>query len=47
VSYRPSFGDGSWPRMLAHELREARNARRHRRAAMAAMRPPPALRPDG
>jgi glucosamine-6-phosphate deaminase len=47
VSYRPAFGDGSWPRMLAHELREARNARRHRRAAMDAMRPPPAIPPDG
>jgi glucosamine-6-phosphate deaminase len=41
VEYRPSFTDGTWPRMLAHELRQARRARRQRRAAMAAMRPPP------
>jgi glucosamine-6-phosphate deaminase len=41
VSYRPSFAHGSWPRMLVHELREARLARSQRRAAMAAMHPPP------
>ena len=41
VSYRPSFAHGSWPRMLVHELREARHARSQRRAAMAAMHPPP------
>ena len=41
VEYRPSFTDGRWPRMLAHELREARIARRQRRSAMTAMKPPP------
>jgi glucosamine-6-phosphate deaminase len=41
VSYRPSFAHGSWPRMLAHELRQARRAPAQRRAAMAAMQPPP------
>ena len=41
VSYRPSFAHGSWPRMLAHELREVRRAGSQRRAAMAAMHPPP------
>lgn len=45
VSYRPSFAHGSWSRMLAHELREARHARSQRRAAMAAMHPPPAEAP--
>jgi glucosamine-6-phosphate deaminase len=41
VEYRPTFTDGSWPRMLAHELRQARRVRRQRRSAMTAMRPPP------
>ena len=41
VSYRPSFAHGSWPRMLANELRQARRAPAQRRAAMAAMHPPP------
>jgi hypothetical protein len=41
VEYRPSFTDGRWPRMLAHELRELRSARSERRSAMTAMRPPP------
>jgi len=41
VEYRPSFTDGRWPRMLVHELREARSARRQRRSAMTAMKPPP------
>ena len=41
VSYRPSFAHGSWPRMLAHELRQARRAPAQRRAAMAAMHLPP------
>jgi glucosamine-6-phosphate deaminase len=41
VEYRPTFTDGSWPRMLTHELRQARRGRRQRRSAMTAMRPPP------
>ena len=41
LSYRPSFAHGSWPRMLANELRNARRAPALRRAAMAAMHPPP------
>ena len=41
VSYRASFRHGSWPRMLAEELREAGRAHTDRRSAMAAMRPPP------
>ena len=41
VTYRPSFTDGRWRSMLAHELREARNAGEQRRSAMTAMRPPP------
>jgi len=43
VSYRPAFAHGGWPRMLAHELRQARHARSHRRSAMAAMHPPPSV----
>jgi glucosamine-6-phosphate deaminase len=43
VDYRVSFVHGSWPRMLAEELRQARRARARRSSAMAAMRPPPDL----
>jgi len=41
VSFRPVFARGSWRRMLANELRQARRARAQRRAAMAAMHAPP------
>jgi glucosamine-6-phosphate deaminase len=35
VGYGPSFTDGDWPRMLAHELRAFPHAPAQRRAAMA------------
>jgi glucosamine-6-phosphate deaminase len=38
LGYRGSFAHGSWPRMLANELRSARSAPARRREAMAAMR---------
>jgi glucosamine-6-phosphate deaminase len=43
VGYRASFRHGSWPRMLANELRLAPRAPARRRDAMAAVRLPPDL----
>jgi glucosamine-6-phosphate deaminase len=45
VSYRAAFAHGRWPRMLAHELRQARHARSQRSAAMAALHPPADVAP--
>jgi hypothetical protein len=44
VSFRVSAAHGSWPRMLAEELRQARVARAQREAAMAEVPPPADLR---
>ncbi|HKH18586.1 MAG TPA: 6-phosphogluconolactonase [Solirubrobacteraceae bacterium] len=43
VSYRASFAQGSWSRMVRHELREARHARAERRSAMESTHRPPPL----
>jgi uncharacterized SAM-binding protein YcdF (DUF218 family) len=43
VGYDASFTDGSWPRMVAEEVRQLPRARARRRAAMGAVRLPPEL----
>jgi len=40
VRFRPVHLHGSWPAMVAHELRAARAMRAQRREALAALRPP-------